>query len=119
MSAIAGASLGGKLLLLLCLLFFDLLLCSSSSLAKVSRSRSSSSRVFRRPRITRSALIFSGSSSYSDSEASANLVGMASLGFGDRFRGAGGAFLDAPLNAPEKDAAFPGGLAADEIDNEG
>jgi len=47
------------------------------------------------------------------------LVGIASLGFGDRFKGAGGAFLDAPLNAPEKDAAVPAGLAADEIDNEG
>ncbi len=41
------------------------------------------------------------------------------FGFGDRFKGAGGAFLDAPLNAPEKDAPVPGGLAADEIDNDG
>jgi hypothetical protein len=47
------------------------------------------------------------------------LVGIASLGFGDRFNGAGGAFLDAPLNAPEKDAPVPGGLAADDIDNDG
>ena len=47
------------------------------------------------------------------------LVGMASLCFGDKFKGAGGAFLEAPLNAPEKDAAVPGGLAADEMDNEG
>jgi hypothetical protein len=107
------------LLLLLCLLFLDLLLCSSSSLAKVSRSRSSSSRVFRRPRVSRLARIFSGSSSYSDSEASTRVVVMAFLVLGDRFKGAGGAFLDAPLNVPEKEAAVPGGLAADEIDNEG
>jgi hypothetical protein len=43
---------------------------------------------------------------------------MASLVLGDRFKGAGGAFLDAPLKVPEKEAAVPGGLAADEIDNE-
>jgi hypothetical protein len=47
------------------------------------------------------------------------LLVMASLVLGDRFKGAGGAFLDAPLNVPEKDAAVPGGLAADEIENEG
>ena len=44
---------------------------------------------------------------------------MASLGLGDKFKGAGGAFLEAPLNAPEKDGVVAEGLVAEEIDNEG
>jgi len=36
-------------------------------------------------------------------------------GLGDRLSGAGGAFLDAPLKAPENDAALVGGLASDAL----
>lgn len=39
------------------------------------------------------------------------LLVIVGCGFGDRLRGAGGALRDAPLKAPEKDAALAGGLA--------
>lgn len=44
---------------------------------------------------------------------------MGSFACGDRFSGAGGAFRDAPLKAPENDAPFADGLAADEMDSDG
>lgn len=91
----AGTSiLSAEGLLLLFFSFFDWLRCSSSCRAKTSRSRSSSSRVFLRPLSMYSERALSGSSSYSESEASTILFTMLGSVFGaSSFRGAGGAFL--------------------------
>ena len=106
------SSKGCWLLLLLFLSFIDLLRVSSSCLARASRSRASSSRVFRLPLLDCSMRALSGSSSYSDSDASAMAwLVTGCMGLGERSRGAGGGFLEAFLK-PVKEAALAGGLMA-------
>lgn len=102
------ASILSPSLLLLFLSFSERLRCSSSCRRTASRSRSSSSRVFLRPLSMKSDRALSGSSSYSESEASMMLFVMLGSGrLASSFNGAGGAFLVFGLESACADVGVP------------